>query len=154
MWLRIGSLFPTRPIHLIPFKHEPFKGSLKRFQAIYPFANRMCRACCQARCACRSTSGRGMVVSGWPMTIIPCSGMPKARACDSPATRNPSVQIVAAGVPSFSKETPSCTLHVVQEPQAPAAVMTTSHSRCSSASRSPEALAAKCSLARCITPRG
>ena len=55
--------------------------------------------------------------------------MPRARAWASPATLKPSVQMVAVGVPSVSSVTPSCTLHVVHDPQAPAAVITASHSR-------------------------
>ena len=39
---------------------------------------------------------------------------------------NPSVQIVTAGTPHFSRATPSCTLHVVHDPHEPTPTITAS----------------------------
>ena len=47
-----------------------------------------------------------------------------------------SVQITAAGMPRFSREMASCTLHDEHDPQSPVEVTTTSHLSASSSSRS------------------
>ena len=63
---------------------------------------------------------------------------------------NRSVQMVAEGMPAFSTWIPSCTLHALQDPQSPMAMITESHScasslmACGSAAR--EALGLRCHL--------
>ncbi len=46
---------------------------------------------------------------------------------------NRSVHMVAEGIPAFSTWIPSCTLHALQEPQSPMAMITESHSWANSA---------------------
>jgi hypothetical protein len=61
--------------------------------------------------------------------------MPRASRWAVAASVKPSVQIVTAGTPRCSNLTPSCTLHVVQEPQDPTPTITASQVLASSSNR-------------------
>ena len=53
--------------------------------------------------------------------------MPRIFAMDLPVAMKGSVQMAAAGLPAFSTVMASCTLHELQDPQSPVAVITRSH---------------------------
>ena len=53
--------------------------------------------------------------------------MPRALAMALAVGTKASVQIKAAGLPAFSTVMASCTLHELQDPQSPVAVITRSH---------------------------
>ena len=53
--------------------------------------------------------------------------MPLIFAIDLPVLVKGSVHMAAAGLPAFSTVIASCTLHELQDPQSPVAVITKSH---------------------------
>lgn len=55
------------------------------------------------------------------------AGIPSASRCAIAASVKPSVQIVTVGTPKRSSPIPSCTLHVVHDPQEPTPTITASH---------------------------
>ena len=65
--------------------------------------------------------------------------MPQISAWAFTLATNSSVQMTAVGTPRRSNSIPSCKLHVLQDPQSPIAVTTTSQSRASASSIAPSA---------------
>ena len=82
--------------------------------------------------------------------MVGSSSAPHILAIPWAVGTNRSVQMVADGMPAFSTWIPSCTLHALQEPQSPMAMITESHSWASSAtalgSAGRDALGLRCHL--------
>ncbi len=78
----------------------------------------------------RLPRGCGSTTYGYP-------GIPPRIPMASALETKGSVQITAAGMPRFSREMASCTLHDEHDPQSPEAVITTPHLSARSSRMSP-----------------
>lgn len=66
------------------------------------------------------------VLNGCAITTGVNVGVPSATRCLQTSSKNASVTMTAVGHPFRSSATASCTLHDVQDPQSPIAVITAS----------------------------